>query len=347
MISMSILITGGCGFIGSNLANHFASKGFEVTVADNLSRKGTEFNLDWLKKKHPKNLKFVNLDIRDLEKLKSAAKDKETILHTAAQVTMTDSVANPRNDFEINVVGTFNVLEAARLSNENPIVVYTSTNKVYGEGPNIIKLEETKTRWKFSDKNFQNGVPETFSTDFDKHGPYGNSKYAADLYVRDYAHVYGLPTVTFRQSCIYGTRQFGNEEQGWVAHFVISSVLGRPINIYGDGKQVRDVLFMEDLARAFEFSIEKINKAKGQAYNIGGGPRNTLSLLELMSMLEKMNGKKIDSKYFDWRPADQKVYISDISKAKKVFGWEPQISPDEGVSRLHRWVKENISLFKA
>lgn len=343
---MRILITGGCGFIGSNLANHFLTNDNEVVVLDNLSRKGTEWNKKWLEENHKKGLRFMNADIRDFEKMKDAVKDTDAVFHTAAQVTMTDSVANPRNDFEINALGTLNVLEAVRLSNGNPIVIYTSTNKVYGDGTNSITLKENETRWEFADPNYSEGIPETFVTDFDEHGPYGNSKYAADLYTRDYAHVYGLQTVSFRQSCIYGTRQFGNEDQGWVAHLTISSVLGKAVNIYGDGKQVRDILFIDDLVAAFELAMKHISNSKGKAYNIGGGPKNSLSLLELIAMLEKMNGRKIELKYFDWRPADQKVYISNISRAKRDFSWEPKISPEEGVTRLHKWVTENINLFK-
>jgi CDP-paratose 2-epimerase len=341
-----ILITGGCGFIGSNLADFFAKKGDEVTVLDNLSRKGVEWNKKWLEQGHGKKIRFVNGDIRDAEKTRAAAKDMDAIFHTAAQVTVTESVKNPRNDFEINAVGTFNVMEAARLSNMNPIVIYTSTNKVYGHGTNLIPLKEGKTRYEYADKEFKDGVPESFSTDADEHSPYGNSKYTADLYVRDYSHIFGIKGLAFRQSCIYGTRQFGYEDQGWIAHFVISSVIGRGLNIYGDGKQVRDTLFMEDLINAFDMAIKNINRAKGQAYNIGGGPKNTISLLELITLLERLNRRKLETKYFDWRPADQKVYISDISKAKKVFGWEPKVAPEQGISRLNDWVKDNVKLFK-
>jgi len=343
---MRILVTGGAGFIGSNIAHRYLSEGHEVTVADNLSRTGTGFNLDWLKENHGTGLEFLNIDVRDADKLREAARDKDAIFHTAAQVTVTDSVTNPRNDMEINILGTFNVLEAARLSNTNPFVLFTSTNKVYGEGINTIPLEEAETRWKFADPKFAAGVPETFTTDFDEHSPYGVSKYCADLYVRDYSNVYGMHGVSFRQSCIYGTRQFGREEQGWLVHFIISSVLGRPLNIFGDGKQVRDTLFIDDLLEAMNLALKNRGRVKGKAYNIGGGPKNTLSLVELVSMLEKMNGSKMEMKHFDWRPADQKVYISDISKAKKEFGWEPKVSPEEGVRRVNEWVKANRELFK-
>jgi len=343
---MTILITGGAGFIGSNVASYYLSKGQEVTIADNLSRAGAQSNVEWLKKNHGRGLEFVNLDVKDAESVNKIVKDKDMIIHTAAQVTVTDSVTNPRNDMEINVLGTFNVMEAARLSNENPFVIFTSTNKVYGDGINNIPLEETKTRWKFADQNYISGVPESFTTDFDKHSPYGVSKYSADLYVRDFSHVYGIPAVCFRQSCIYGTRQFGREEQGWLAHFIISSILKRDLNIYGDGKQVRDVLFIDDLCRAMDMAGDNKSSVRGKAYNIGGGPDNTLSLLELIDILEGINGSRIERKFFDWRPADQKVYISNISRAKKEFGWEPKTSPINGINEVHSWVKDNIGLFK-
>lgn len=342
-----VLITGGAGFIGSNLADFFLRKGDEVTVYDNLSRKGVDWNKRWLESNHRSGLSFVKADVRDFDRLRDAAKDKDIILHTAAQVTVTDSVKDPRTDFEINALGTLNTLEAARLSNMNPIVVYTSTNKVYGHGTNDIRLREAETRYEYADPEFANGVPDSFSTDSDEHSPYGNSKYMADLYVRDYSHIFGIKGVAFRQSCIYGTRQFGYEDQGWIAHFVISSILGRPLNIYGDGKQVRDTLFMSDLVSAFDMAIKNIKKTAGHAYNMGGGPRNTISLLELISLLEKMNGgRKIETKTFDWRPADQKVYISDITKAGRDFGWEPKVSPEQGIGMLHAWVKDNLELFK-
>lgn len=342
----SILITGGCGFIGCNFADYFLSRGQEVTVLDNFYRFGSKQNMDWLKSRHSSGLSFLDADVKDPKAMVDAVKGKDMVIHTAGQVTVTDSVTNPRNDMEINILGTFNVLDAARLSNENPFVMFTSTNKVYGEGINTIDIEETDTRWKFSDPKFANGVPETFTTDFDEHSPYGVSKYAADLYVRDFSHVYGIPTVCFRQSCIYGTRQFGKEEQGWLAHFVISSVLKRPLNIFGDGKQVRDVLFIEDLSRAVDMAFQNKGSTAGKAYNIGGGSGYTLSLLELIDMLEKINNEKITTKYFDWRPADQKVYISDIARAKRDFGWSPKVSPEEGVRRVHDWVRENPGLFK-
>jgi len=242
---MKILITGGAGFVGTNLTDHFLDKGDEVIVFDNLFRKNVKMNLTWLKKKHEKNLIFVKEDVRDFYKLKKVCKDVDVIFHTAGQVAVTTSVKNPREDFDINALGTFNVLEAARMSNRNPIIIYTSTNKVYGNNVNKIPLTEKETRYEFSDTNFEKGIPEDFSTDADEHTPYGCSKYAGDIYMRDFHEIFGLRTVTMRLSCIYGLHQFGNEDQGWVAHFVISSVFDRPLIIYGDGKQVRDVLFID------------------------------------------------------------------------------------------------------
>jgi CDP-paratose 2-epimerase len=342
-MSKRILITGGAGFVGSNLADSFLSQGNDVIVFDNLMRKGVEKNIKWLQDNHKKNLSIVKKDIRDYDVLKKSIQDVDFVFHTAAQVAVTTSVKNPREDFEINALGTFNVLDAARNSNLDPIIIYTSTNKVYGNNVNDIHLIEKEKRYEFSDKNFRNGIPENFSTDADEHTPYGCSKYAGDLYMRDFHDIFGLKTVTFRMSCIYGLHQYGNEDQGWVAYFTISSVLGKPIVLYGNGKQVRDVLFIDDLVRGFELASDNINKTKGKAYNIGGGPENTISLLELLNMLEEF-GLKPKYSFGDWRPADQKVYISDIRKAME-FKWKPQISPREGVKKLLNWIEANKNLF--
>ena len=342
-LSKKILITGGAGFIGSNLADFFLRQGNEVTVFDNLMRNGVEKNVKWLQDTHKKGLNIVKQDIRNYDVLKKSCKDIDTIFHTAAQTAVTTSVRNPREDFEINALGTFNVLDAARNSNTNPTIIYTSTNKVYGNNVNDISLVEKETRYEFDDNNFKNGVPEKFPTDADEHTPYGCSKYAGDIYMRDFHDIFGLNTVTFRMSCIYGLHQYGNEDQGWVAYFTISSVLNKPLMLYGNGKQVRDVLFIDDLVNAFVLANDNINKTKGKAYNIGGGPNNTISLLELLSLLKKF-GLNPNYSFGDWRPADQKVYISDIRKAME-FGWKPRISPSEGINILFNWIKDNKNLF--
>ena len=337
---MKMLITGGCGFIGSNAADYFSKKGHDVTVLDNLSRKGSEINLAWLKEKHPE-IDFIKADVRyDQNKLDKSIEGKDVVLHFAAQVAVTTSVADPREDFDINALGTFNVLEAIRNSKSKPILTYSSTNKVYG-GMEDIKTHEANGRYEYVD--FPKGIPENRILDF--HSPYGCSKGCADQYVRDYARIYGLKTVVFRQSCIYGYRQFGVEDQGWVAWFTIASLFNKKLTIYGDGKQVRDVLFIDDLVKAYESAIKNIKKTSGQVYNIGGGHNNQMSLLELISFLEKFFKKKIEFKFDDWRPGDQPVFVCDISKAKNDFGWEPKTNVSEGVKKLAGWVKENKELF--
>ena len=332
---MNVLITGGAGFIGSNLANHLLGAGHKVSVFDNLSRKGTEHNLEWLQAHDQnKSLRFIKGDVRDWDAVQAAIRDVDVVYHLAAQVAVTTSVNDPRTDFEVNALGTLNVLEAARLSERKPIVVFTSTNKVYGGMEDVVVVEDD-TRYGYRD--YPQGISESQPLDF--HSPYGCSKGAADQYVRDYARIYGLRTVVFRMSCIYGTRQFGNEDQGWLAHFIIASVLGRPITIYGDGKQVRDMLFVDDLIRAFEAVVTHIDVAAGQVFNIGGGSINTLAVWsELAPLLEQLLGKKIDVNYRDWRPGDQAVYVSDIRKAEKVLGWSPQVPVREGIKCLHDWV---------
>lgn len=336
------LITGGCGFIGSNLTASLLAAGDQVTVFDNLSRRGTERNLEWLKELGHSGLQFVRGDVRDFAALRQLVGDlqPDVVFHTAAQVAVTTSVTDPRSDFEINALGTFNLLEAVRLSGRQPIVFFTSTNKVYG-GMEDVRIVERHGRYDYED--LPHGVPESRPLDF--HSPYGCSKGAADQYVRDYGRIYGIPTVVFRMSCQYGPRQFGNEDQGWVAHFVIAAHQGRDINIYGDGKQVRDILYIDDLVRAFRMAAQSISKTAGKIYNIGGGRDNTISLLELVADLEQLVGRKIPLHFGDWRPGDQPVYISDIRRAAEDFGWTPQISKSRGVRLLLDWVRSHPALF--
>lgn len=263
------------------------------------------------------------------------------IVHLAGQVAVTTSVVDPRNDFEINALGTFNVLEAARLSGRDPIVIYASTNKVYG-GMEEIRVVELASRYAYAD--FPYGIPETFGLDF--HSPYGCSKGCGDQYTRDYSRIYGLRTVVMRQSCIYGTRQFGIEDQGWVAWFVIAAVKRLPITIYGDGKQVRDVLFVEDLCDVYDLAVERIDLAAGQVFNIGGGAELTISVWqEFGPLLENLLGESIPVRRGDWRPGDQRVYVSDTRKAQEILGWKPKVGVEEGIQRLFDWVKNNGDLF--
>jgi len=337
----NIFVTGGAGFIGSNLVHSLLSAGYNVTVIDNLSRQGVEKNLEWLQTQNGDALIFLRMDVRDFSSMKEILSGADIICHLAAQVAVTTSVDDPRTDFEINALGTLNVLESARLSGRNPLVIFTSTNKVYGNLDNIQVIEGDK-RYFFKDRE---GVNEKQPLDF--HSPYGCSKGAADQYVRDYARIYGIPTVVFRMSCIYGTRQFGNEDQGWVAHFMISHILGRPITIYGNGKQVRDILFVEDLIRAMRMLIDKSDVVGGQIYNIGGGPGNTISAwLEMREKLRGLTGETYQRPRMEkWRPGDQPIYVSDISKARQDFGWIPNIGVDEGLKKLHDWVQANRTLF--
>jgi CDP-paratose 2-epimerase len=344
---MRILITGGAGFIGSHVAEYYAKKGEEVTLFDNLSRadilemskRVILYNWSYLKDNYG-NVKLVNGDVRDFKEVKKATRDADVIVHAAAQVAVTTSVKDPRTDFEVNALGTFNVLESAREAETNPSIVYCSTNKVYGTNVNKIPVKEEKTRYCFADGRYENGIPEDFPIDLCEHTPYGCSKLAGDLYVQDYARVYGLKTGVFRMSCIYGERQFGVEDQGWVAWFVIATLKGKPITIYGDGKQVRDVLHVSDLVQAYDAFIK--SNLKHEVFNIGGGPENTLSLLELLSLLEEITGKRTKISFAEWRPGDQKVYVSNISKAQEKMNWKPKIGPRKGTEKLVRWAQENI-----
>jgi len=357
---MKIAISGGVGFIGTNVAAYHLKKGDKVIIFDNLSRAGTKQNLDWLLDQG--NFVFVKGDIRDDKKLLATFKKYKPnlIYHLAAQVEMIGSLKNPRYDFEVNALGSFNVLEAMRKTKSKAAAIYSSTNKVMGELAYIPIVEKEK-RYDYKDIK---GVDEHFPLDF--HGPYGCSKGAGDQYFLDYARIYGLNTIVFRQSGIYGPRQFGIEEQGWLAWFTNALLFDKPVTIYGNGKQVRDVLYIDDLLRAFNLAFKSIKKTRGKAYNIGGGPKFSLSIWELFEILEKLSGKKfypiksfagskrkskilfngVNYKFGPWRPGDQKVYISDISRAKKDFSWSPIISPKEGVKKLYKWISQNKTLIK-
>ena len=333
---MRFLITGGAGFIGVNAAAHYARQGHGVTVFDNLSRRGTKENLDWLRREYPA-VRAVTGDIRTgLDALAAEAAQCDVLLHLAAQVAVTTSVADPRTDFEINAFGAFNVLEAARQAARPPIVIFASTNKVYG-GMEDVAVVEDGNRYRYG--ALPHGASEERVLDF--HSPYGCSKGAADQYVRDYARIYGMRTVVLRQSCIYGPHQFGIEDQGWIAWFAMRALLGQPVTVFGDGRQVRDVLHVDDLLAAFDAAIERIDRSSGRVYNIGGGPAFTLSLLELIALIEKMSGEKLKHSFGDWRPGDQRVYISDIRRARAELGWEPRTTPEPGIALMRDWMAAN------
>jgi len=338
---MKFLVIGGAGFIGCNTVSRLLDDKHYTIVFDNLCRKGSTLNLDWLRTQG--KFEFIQGDVRngdDLKKVFLNHDDIDVVVHLAAQVAVTTSIAKPQDDFETNALGTFNVLEAIRLyANAYPILLHSSTNKVYGKMEDVVIIEEND-RYKYRD--MPKGISENRALDF--HSPYGCSKGCADQYVRDYARIYGLKTVVFRQSCIYGLHQFGVEEQGWVAWFTIANVLEKPITIYGDGKQVRDVLFVEDLVEGFLLAIENIDRTSGEVYNIGGGPNNQLSLLELISFLEKLSGKEMVYSLDNWRPGDQPVFVCDITKACDHFGWSPKIGVKNGISKLYHWVYQNQNL---
>jgi len=343
---MKVLVTGGAGFVGSHVSEHYSQRGDEVVVYDNLSRskllegaakKESAVLYNWNYLEDIKNVELRKGDLRDSKSLEEAAREVDAIIHTAAQVAVTSSVSDPRTDFEINAEGTFNVLEAARKAKGDPAVVYCSTNKVYGENVNRIAITEGETRYSFSGLK---GVPEKLGVDLCEHTPYGCSKLTGDIYVQDYGRLYGMKAAAFRMSCIYGTRQFGNEDQGWVAHFIISTLLGKPLTIYGNGKQVRDVLYVSDLVNAFDSFLHG-KGGRGEVFNMGGGPKNTISLLELLDLIEELTGKRSKTSFDEWRPSDQKVYVSDISKAEKELKWTPKVGVKEGVKKLVKWAEKN------
>ena len=339
---MHVIVTGGAGFIGSNVSAAFLRDGNRVTIFDSLARPGVDHNLEWLEKQAPAGaLHFVRGDVRDAELVRSVvgANDVHLVFHFAAQTAVTTSLVEPREDLEINVLGTHNVLEAVRRSQAlvPPMLFYTSTNKVYGALPHRASTEQP-SRYVFTDPGVKDfGISELEPLDF--HSPYGCSKGAADQYVHDYARIYGLRTVVFRMSCIYGPRQFGTEDQGWVAHFMLAAAAGRRLTIYGNGKQVRDLLFIDDLVRAFRLAALHIETTAGQVYNMGGGPANSISIWhELRPRLEQYAGSgKLQVTLDGWRPGDQPVYISDTRKAARDFGWQPAVDVGAGLRRLWDW----------
>ncbi|MGZ5091109.1 MAG: NAD-dependent epimerase/dehydratase family protein [Burkholderiales bacterium] len=332
------LITGGAGFVGANLAHRLLSEGRRVLIFDNLSRPGVEQNVQWLKDAHGDALEIAIEDIRDRPAVARAVEHAGHVFHFAAQVAVTTSLADPMEDFSINAGGTLNVLEAARAQPRPPGVVMTSTNKVYGALEDVA-LErgalgyapvDTATRTR--------GISERRPLDF--HSPYGCSKGTADQYVRDYSRSYGLSTIVFRMSCVYGPRQFGTEDQGWVAHFLLRAIDGTPITLYGDGHQVRDILFIDDLVDAFMLAERHIDRLTGQAFNIGGGPPNTINLLDLLERIEHLHGKSPHVAFERWRTGDQRFYVSDTQAFHDATGWKARVHVDEGIKRLYRWLLE-------
>ena len=330
-----ILITGGAGFIGSNSALHFAKNGWKIYLIDNLSRKGAKDNLSTLKKNI--KLTFYKVDVSNFSSTSNVIKKikPNLLIHCAGQVAVTKSVIDPRTDFNSNVLGTINILESIRLFSKKTRLINTSTNKVYG---NISKKKiiQGKKRYRLSHKI--KNIDENYPLDFIS--PYGCSKGAADQYVRDYSRIYGLDTVVLRMSCIYGNMQFGVEDHGWVTWITILSYFGKKIKIFGDGKQVRDVLFINDLVKLF-FKLSKSKKNVNTIYNVGGGIKNSLSIIELINFLEKKLNKKNKYEKFNWRSGDQKIYISNISKIKRELNWSPKIRISEGLNKVIRWIREN------
>lgn len=341
MPTKRILITGGAGFVGCNAARFFGARNWNVTVLDNLSRQGTDKNLVWLR--DGTTFDFEHVDVRDRPAIDRvmAGGSFDAVIHLAAQVAVTTSVTDPSTDFAVNAMGTFHMLDAIRLHCPEAVFIFASTNKVYGKIAGAAS-ELQGTRYAYLDR--PHGISETEPLDF--LSPYGCSKGAADQYTLDFARMYKIPATSFRQSCIYGPRQFGVEDQGWVAWFAIAATLGRDITIFGDGKQVRDVLHVNDLLHAYEAAIRTPDKIAAEAFNVGGGPRQVMSLIDLIEMLERRLDRKIPVKWDDWRPGDQQVYVSDIRKLDSLLSWKPKIGVSAGIAQLADWVAQNRAAFQ-
>ena len=334
MAGNTVLVTGGAGFIGSNLADRLAGKGRRVVVLDALSRPGVERNLQWLQLRHGDAIEPVVADIRDEDAVRRAAEGASAIFHLAAQVAVTTSLSDPREDLAINIAGTLNVLEAARATGAP--VIFASTNKVYGDLADI-DLALADDAWTPTEASVRDrGVSEARPLDF--HTPYGCSKGAADQYVLDYARSYDLPTCVLRMSCIYGQRQMGTEDQGWVAHFLIRALKGEPITLYGDGKQVRDILDVADCVDAYVAALARIEQVRGRVFNLGGGPANAVSLRQLIAHIERLIGRRVDLRFDDWRAGDQRYFVADATAAREALGLTAPRGWREGVATLADWL---------
>jgi CDP-paratose 2-epimerase len=331
-----VLITGGAGFIGTNLAHRLLSSGQGVLIFDNLSRPGVEHNLHWLCARHGSRVQVRVADMRHTAALREAVQQAAQVFHFAAQVAVTASLHDPLEDFEVNALGTINLLEALRQLTQPPPLVFTSTNKVYG-GLEDLTLHKRATRYEPAARAIRlAGIREDRPLAF--YSPYGCSKGAADQYVMDYARMYGLPAVVFRMSCIYGPHQCGTEDQGWVAHFLLRTLAQQPITLYGNGLQVRDILCVHDLVEALLLAQTHMSTLAGQVFNIGGGAANTTSLLDLIDLIGQLHGAKPVIQFAPWRPGDQKYYVSDIRRFTHATGWVPQISVQQGVAALYAWL---------
>ncbi len=331
-----VLITGGCGFIGSNLADALAARGTPVVALDSLARDGSRENAQWLKSRHGNLIEIRSGDIRDPEMVESCVASTNAVLHLAGQVAVTTSLSNPIDDFETNAGGTLNVLEAVRRRNPQAPVLFASTNKVYGQVLDNEQVRRAAERYVPIDSRYICGIGENAALDF--HSPYGCSKGAADQYVCDYARVFGLRTAVIRMSCIYGPRQFGTEDQGWIAHFFIQALRGQPITIYGDGYQVRDALHVDDAVAAWLAVLDGIDIVKGQAFNLGGGAINSISLRELLALMQEMGRQPADVCYRSWRPGDQPWYVSDTAVLRRTLSWQPRVRLYDGLRSLDAWL---------
>ncbi len=330
-----ILVTGGAGFIGSNIADRLASEGHNVLIYDALTRPGVERNLSWLQQRHGPKITPIQADVRNAADLTRAVNEAQAVFHMAAQVAVTTSMEDPRDDLEINILGTFNLLEALRKKPGTP-VVFASTNKVYGDLADLDFARDGDTYVPVDAAVRAHGIGEDRPLDF--HTPYGVSKGAADQYVLDYARSYGVPAAVLRMSCIYGQRQMGTEDQGWVAHFLIRALEGKPITLYGDGYQVRDILDVSNAVEAYLRAWQRIDQVKGRAFNLGGGPANAVSLRVLLGHIGDLIGREVDVSFSDWRAGDQRYFVADTRAAEAALGLSPKVAWRDGVAHLARWL---------